>query len=184
MLVLVKNAAEALASSDVETGQLVRIGDLCRQRGRCCVKGSSRSLVATSCKIELGAHDSLQNRDERCPIAARSSNRWPPCRPSGTRDGKICGAQTARWLNATAPFIGTLDTVIWLHLVRPFLPAGRRWQRLESWRDAPTARRQFTCGGRSYRLDDVHFQVDPDGRWWATPTGSARWPVPRLALAR
>jgi hypothetical protein len=32
MLVLVEDAAEAIASSDVEVGQLVRIGDLRRQR--------------------------------------------------------------------------------------------------------------------------------------------------------
>ncbi|MEV0726562.1 UvrD-helicase domain-containing protein [Micromonospora purpureochromogenes] len=76
-------------------------------------------------------------------------------------------------------FVDTLDTFIWLHLVRPFLPAGRQWQRLESWRDAPAARRQFFCGSRPYRIEDVHFQVDSVGRWSASPTGPARWqPLP------
>jgi hypothetical protein len=38
MLVLVEDAAEAIASSDVEAGQLVRIGDLRRRRvQRACV---------------------------------------------------------------------------------------------------------------------------------------------------
>ncbi|MCW2641619.1 MAG: hypothetical protein JWP76_3925 [Dactylosporangium sp.] len=38
MLVLVEDAAEAIASSDVEAGQLVRIGDLRWQRvQRACV---------------------------------------------------------------------------------------------------------------------------------------------------
>lgn len=40
-------------------------------------------------------------------------------------------------------FIGTLDTFIWLHLVRPYLPSsahdGRTWRRLESWKDHPGA---------------------------------------------
>ena len=39
MLVLVENAAEAIASSYVEAGQLVRIGDLCVQWvQRACVR--------------------------------------------------------------------------------------------------------------------------------------------------
>jgi hypothetical protein len=71
-------------------------------------------------------------------------------------------------------FIGTLDTFLWVHLVRPFLPADRPWQRLESWRDAPAGQREFRCGGRSYRLDDVDFQVDAAGRWSANPKRSAR----------
>ncbi|MEV6527224.1 ATP-dependent helicase [Longispora sp. NPDC051575] len=73
-------------------------------------------------------------------------------------------------------FIGTLDTFIWLHLVRPFLTDGTRWQRLESWRDAPASRREFVCGQKRYQLSDVNFAYDPvTGTWSGRPTGAAAW---------
>jgi hypothetical protein len=51
MLVLVEDAAEAIASSDVEAGQLVRIGDLRRQRvQRACVRDA---LVGPVPVVEL-----------------------------------------------------------------------------------------------------------------------------------
>jgi DNA helicase II / ATP-dependent DNA helicase PcrA len=30
-------------------------------------------------------------------------------------------------------FVGTIDTFIWLYMVRPFLPADRTWRRIDSW---------------------------------------------------
>jgi DNA helicase II / ATP-dependent DNA helicase PcrA len=71
-------------------------------------------------------------------------------------------------------FIGTLDTFLWLHLVRPFLPPDRIWRRLDSWRDAPTKSAQFVCG-QSYHLDDADFGYDPlTDDWTVRPTGTAR----------
>lgn len=72
-------------------------------------------------------------------------------------------------------FIGTLDTFLWLHLVRPFLPPDRTWHRLESWRDAPTARTTFTCDKQPHNLADIDFDYDPTtNTWTARPTGAAR----------
>lgn len=75
-------------------------------------------------------------------------------------------------------FIGTLDTFIWLHLVRPFLPADRTWYRLESWRDAPARAAEFTCG-QTYHLTDADFSYDPIARrWHVRPVGTARRVAP------
>ena len=71
-------------------------------------------------------------------------------------------------------FIGTLDTFLWLHLVRPFLPPDRIWRRLESWRDAPDKSATFVCG-QAYHLADADFGYDPETRTWSVrPTGAAR----------
>ncbi|MCY9784199.1 UvrD-helicase domain-containing protein [Nocardiopsis sp. EMB25] len=57
-------------------------------------------------------------------------------------------------------FIGTLDTFIWLHLVRPHLrppeKGGRSWRRLESWERHPEAH------NGDLSLEDFSF-VDVDG---------------------
>ena len=45
-----------------------------------------------------------------------------------------CAAAGRLDLTGHPHFIGTLDTFLWLHLVRPFLPPDRVWRRLESWR--------------------------------------------------
>jgi DNA helicase II / ATP-dependent DNA helicase PcrA len=72
-------------------------------------------------------------------------------------------------------FIGTLDTFLWLHLVRPFLPADRVWRRLESWRDAPDKSAEFVTGQMTYRLADADFDYDPGTDSWSVrPTGAAR----------
>jgi DNA helicase-2/ATP-dependent DNA helicase PcrA len=71
-------------------------------------------------------------------------------------------------------FIDTLDTFLWLHLVRPFLPADRIWRRLESWRDAPVRSAEFVCG-QTYQLADADFAYDPQTDSWSVrPTGAAR----------
>jgi UvrD/REP helicase N-terminal domain len=71
-------------------------------------------------------------------------------------------------------FIGTLDTFLWLHLVRPFLPPDRTWRRLESWRDAPARSAEFVCG-RTYHLADAEFSYDPQTHSWSVrPAGAAR----------
>jgi superfamily I DNA/RNA helicase len=50
-------------------------------------------------------------------------------------------------------YIGTFDTFVWRHLVRPYLRPvnGRTWHRLESWGDHPKARREGVT------LDDFRF---------------------------
>jgi DNA helicase II / ATP-dependent DNA helicase PcrA len=71
-------------------------------------------------------------------------------------------------------FISTLDTFLWLHLVRQFLPTDRIWRRLESWRDAPASSAVFTCG-RAYHLADADFSYHPDMDTWSVrPAGAAR----------
>lgn len=51
-------------------------------------------------------------------------------------------------------YIGTFDTFVWRHLVRPYLrpTEGKTWHRLESWGDHPRARREGVT------LDDFRFQ--------------------------
>lgn len=62
-------------------------------------------------------------------------------------------------------FLGTLDTFLWLHLVRPFLPPDRPWRRLDSWRDAPTKSAQFVCG-QTHHLDGADIEYDPRTDGW------------------
>jgi DNA helicase-2/ATP-dependent DNA helicase PcrA len=72
-------------------------------------------------------------------------------------------------------FIGTLDTFLWLHLVRPFLPPDRVWRRLESWRDAPDKSAEFVTGQMTYRLVDADLDYDPGTDSWSVrPTGAVR----------
>ncbi|MBQ1091365.1 ATP-dependent helicase [Streptomyces sp. B93] len=54
-------------------------------------------------------------------------------------------------------YIGTFDTFIWRHLVRPYLRPSpeKTWHRLESWGDHPEARREGVT------LDDFRFEYDP-----------------------
>jgi DNA helicase II / ATP-dependent DNA helicase PcrA len=84
-----------------------------------------------------------------------------------------CAAAGRPDLTSHPHFIGTVDTFLWLHLVRPFLPADRIWRRLESWRDAPARSAEFTCG-QTWHLADADFGYDPHtDRWSARPAGAA-----------
>jgi superfamily I DNA/RNA helicase len=53
-------------------------------------------------------------------------------------------------------YIGTFDTFVWRHLVRPYLRPSQEktWHRLESWSDHPEARRDGVA------LDDFRFEYD------------------------
>lgn len=84
-----------------------------------------------------------------------------------------CAAAGRLDLTGHPHFIGTLDTFIWLHLVRPFLPADRAWQRLDSWRDAPARSAEFTCGRQTYQLADADFSYDPATRRWHVRSAGA-----------
>jgi DNA helicase-2/ATP-dependent DNA helicase PcrA len=95
-------------------------------------------------------------------------------RVAATEIHRRCVAADRLDLTDHPHFIGTLDTFLWLHLVRPFLPPDRTWRRLESWRDAPAGPAQFFCG-QTYQLADADFGYDPYTRSWSVrPTGSAR----------
>ena len=85
-----------------------------------------------------------------------------------------CAAADRLDLTSHPHFVDTLDTFLWQHLVRPFLPADRIWRRLESWRDAPDKSAEFTIGTMTYRLADTDFSYDPrTGAWSVRPTGDA-----------
>ncbi|MFA3839554.1 UvrD-helicase domain-containing protein [Streptomyces aureus] len=69
-------------------------------------------------------------------------------------------------------FVGTFDSFLWTHVVRPHItsPAGQKWRRLESWDDHPMARNS------GISLGDFHFQRDDPGgvrvvapRWKKVP---------------
>jgi len=86
-----------------------------------------------------------------------------------------CAAADRLDLTDHPHLISTLDTFLWLHLVRPFLPAGRTWIRLESWRDAPAADATFIASKRPFHLADADFSYDPATSLWSPrPTGAAR----------
>lgn len=57
-------------------------------------------------------------------------------------------------------FIGTLDSFLWRHIVRPHVnsPRGKRWRRLESWDDHPKARRE------GISLENFDFAPDYEHR--------------------
>jgi DNA helicase-2/ATP-dependent DNA helicase PcrA len=89
-----------------------------------------------------------------------------------------CQAENRLDLTDHPHFIGTFDTFLWLHLVRPYLPIGRNWQRLDSWRDAPAKLRAVTIGQTSIQLADVHFEPDIHGVYTAKLTGPAAYTAP------
>jgi DNA helicase-2/ATP-dependent DNA helicase PcrA len=89
-----------------------------------------------------------------------------------------CHAENRLDLTDHPHFIGTFDTFLWLHLVRPYLPVGRDWQRLDSWRDAPAKLRAVTIGQTSIQLADVHFEPDIHGVYTAKLTGPAAYTEP------
>lgn len=89
-----------------------------------------------------------------------------------------CAAAGRLDLTGHPHFVGTLDTFLWLHLVRPFLPPDRIWRRMESWRDAPARSAEFVCG-QTYHLADADFGYDPHtDSWPVRPAGAARWAQP------
>ncbi|MGW3728712.1 UvrD-helicase domain-containing protein [Streptomyces sp. NPDC000851] len=109
-------------------------------------------------------------RAEACPGAGKTRTvvERHLTRPAGPRRGraivsftKVAGAEIRkRCAEAGLPeltrfphFVGTFDTFVWRHLVRPYIrnTDGRVWQRLESWSDHPRARREGVS------LDDFHF---------------------------
>lgn len=100
-------------------------------------------------------------------------------RVAATEVHRRCAAAGRLDLTDHPHFIGTLDTFLWLHLVRPFLPPDRIWRRLESWRDAPTSSAQFLCG-KTFHLADTDIGYDPyTDSWSVRPTGAAAWgPLP------
>lgn len=92
-------------------------------------------------------------------------------RPVPSRQGravlsftKVAGAEVRkRCVQAGHPelarfphYIGTFDTFVWRHLVRPYLRPNpeKTWHRLESWGDHPAARRDGVT------LDDFRFEYD------------------------
>ncbi|MER7224249.1 UvrD-helicase domain-containing protein [Streptomyces rubradiris] len=93
---------------------------------------------------------------------------------------KVAGAEVRkRCMQAGHPeltqfphYIGTFDTFVWRHLVRPYVRPvnGRTWHRLESWSDHPKARREGVT------LDDFRFEY--------ADTGTVRIMRPRLRPGR
>ncbi|WP_393915963.1 UvrD-helicase domain-containing protein [Halostreptopolyspora alba] len=76
-------------------------------------------------------------------------------RMAGRELRRRCDDAGSPELVSSPHFIGTLDSFIWLHLVRPYLAASewgnRSWRRLDSWHDHPKARQ------RGLSLDDFVF---------------------------
>lgn len=89
-----------------------------------------------------------------------------------------CQAENRLDLTDHPHFIGTFDTFLWLHLVRPYLPTGRDWQRLDSWRDAPAKFRAVPVGQTTIQLSDVHFEPDINGVYSAKLIGPAAYAPP------
>ncbi|MEU4740939.1 UvrD-helicase domain-containing protein [Actinosynnema sp. NPDC023658] len=77
-------------------------------------------------------------------------------------------------------FIGTIDTFLWRYLVRPFLPGGKVWERLDSW-DRINAKVDIP-GGPKYRprLSDFQFSRDES----ATACTARLQPSKNFALYR
>ncbi|WP_017557075.1 UvrD-helicase domain-containing protein [Nocardiopsis baichengensis] len=79
-------------------------------------------------------------------------------RVAGAEIRRRCEAAERPDLVGPPHFVGTLDTFIWRHLVRPHLPRpatdGRTWKRLESWWEHPAAR------NGAVTLDDFRFDLD------------------------
>ncbi|WP_431986954.1 UvrD-helicase domain-containing protein [Streptomyces griseoflavus] len=72
---------------------------------------------------------------------------------AGSEVRKRCAQAGHPELTQFPHYIGTFDTFVWRHLVRPYLRPvnGRTWHRLESWGDHPKARREGVT------LDDFRF---------------------------
>ncbi|WP_078609129.1 UvrD-helicase domain-containing protein [Streptomyces californicus] len=79
---------------------------------------------------------------------------------------------------ATYPhFIGTFDSFVWTHVVRPHIKPrpGQRWRRLESWNDHPKARQEGVS------LEDFHFAQNSKQR---VRIANPRWKKPPYWLNR
>ncbi|MEV0093681.1 UvrD-helicase domain-containing protein [Streptomyces sp. NPDC050738] len=102
---------------------------------------------------------------------------------AGREIRKRCAEEGRPELTQFPHFIGTFDTFVWRHLLRPYLlpKPGKIWQRLEEWSDHPQARREgaslddfrFSYGREAVRTTDpqplIHrlpprFRRDEEGR--------------------
>ncbi|APU15186.1 MULTISPECIES: UvrD-helicase domain-containing protein [Actinoalloteichus] len=61
-------------------------------------------------------------------------------------------------------FVGTLDGFLWQFLVRPYLPSGTEWRRLDSWARLPAAKTSIRIGSDVIDLNEVPFTLDHHGR--------------------
>ncbi|MEU0237263.1 UvrD-helicase domain-containing protein [Nocardiopsis sp. NPDC006198] len=78
-------------------------------------------------------------------------------RVAGREIRRRCHEEGRAELLESPHFVGTLDTFLWRHLVRPYLPrepSGRVWNRLESWGKLPPARH------KGVSLDDFDYAFD------------------------
>lgn len=120
--------------------------------------------------VDLDTSPGRVVRTQACPGAGKTRTvvERHLSRPVPPRQGrailsftKVAGAEVRkRCAQAGHPeltqfphYIGTFDTFIWRHLVRPYLRpvSGKTWHRLESWGDHPRARH------RDVTLDDFRF---------------------------
>ncbi|GAV40240.1 ATP-dependent DNA helicase PcrA [Streptomyces acidiscabies] len=143
----------------------------------------AEAMAAQRALVELDTVPGRIVRAEACPGAGKTRTvvERHLSRPLEPRQGraivsftKVAGAQIrARCAAAGRPdlvqfphYIGTFDTFVWRHLVRPYLRARgeRTWHRLESWRDHPKAHREGVS------LDDFRFEYGPDHVRTVAPT--------------
>ena len=77
---------------------------------------------------------------------------------AGREIRRRCAEANRPELTTHPHFIGTIDTFIWRHLVRPYVlnREGRTWHRLESWNDHPSARQD------GLSLDDFVFTISDE----------------------
>jgi len=121
----------------------------------------------------------IVDRHIRRPVHARKGRAITSfTRVAAATINRRCQAENRLDLTDHPHFIGTFDTFLWLHLVRPYLKLGRNWQRLDSWRDAPAKHRSVTIGQTAIQLADVQFEPDSRGAYAVKLVGPAAYTDP------
>jgi DNA helicase II / ATP-dependent DNA helicase PcrA len=121
----------------------------------------------------------IVDRHIKRPVPARKGRAITSFTRAATATiNRRCQADNRLDLTDHPHFIGTFDTFLWLHLVRPYLKLGRDWQRLDSWRDAPATHRSIKIGQTTIHLADVHFEPDISGAYSVKLVGPAAYTDP------
>lgn len=129
---------------------------------------SSGHIVSTQACPGAGKTRTVVERHLGRPVPPRQGRAVLSfTKAAGAEVRKRCAQAGHPELTQFPHYIGTFDTFVWRHLVRPYLrPAGgKTWHRLESWGDHPRARREGVT------LDDFHFEyTERDAARIVSPT--------------
>ncbi|WAE75513.1 UvrD-helicase domain-containing protein [Streptomonospora nanhaiensis] len=135
-----------------------------QNRARAAQQAAVRLAVPAGGVVEIracpgaGKTRVIVERHLTVPVPARKGRAVVSfTRVAGREIRRRCHEEGRDELLESPHFVGTLDTFLWRHLVRPYLsrkPSDRVWTRLESWSKLPLARH------KGVSLDDFDYAFD------------------------